>query len=129
MITWTRRFAGHLYSVRRHVARNAGRKNVQIMLLADEGKTQSQICKQLGCSRVTVRHWILVASSGEAHNSNASPLGRPKTVNDQYQERLKELVSRSPKEFGYPFRCWTAQWLSKHLASELSVLVLIGCGT
>jgi transposase len=99
------------------------RQRIQIMLLADEGKTQSQICKQLGCSRITVRHWILVASSGEAHNWNASPLGRPKTVNDQYQERLKELVSRSPKEFGYPFRCWTAQWLSKHLANELSVEV------
>ncbi|MBD3563227.1 helix-turn-helix domain-containing protein, partial [Planktothrix sp. FACHB-1355] len=49
--------------------------------------------------------------------------GRPKSVNEQYLERLKELVSQSPKEFGYPFRRWTAQWLSKHLAKELGIEV------
>ena len=99
------------------------RQRIQIMLLADEGKTQSQICQLLGCSRVTVRHWILVASSGEAHNWNASPLGRPKTVNDKYLERLQELMNQSPKEFGYSFRRWTAHWLSKHLAKEFGVEV------
>ena len=96
-------------------------QRVEIMLLADEGKTQGQICQLLGCSRVTVRHWILVAKSGEAHNWDACPLGRPKMVDDQYKERLKELVSLSPKDLGYSFRCWTAQWLSKHLATELGV--------
>lgn len=99
------------------------RQRIEIMLLADEGKTQSQISEMLGCSRVTVRHWVLVAKSGEAHNWEDFPLGRPKTVNDDYRERLKEIVSRSPKEFGYSFRHWTAQWLSKHLASELGVEV------
>lgn len=99
------------------------RQRIQIMLLADEGKTQSQICQILGCSRVTIRHWILVAKSGEAHNWNASPLGRPKTANDQYREHLKELISHNPKELGYPFRRWTSQWLSKHLAKELGVKV------
>lgn len=99
------------------------RQRIEIMLLADEGKTQSQICQLLNCSRITVRHWLLVAKSGEAHNWNASPLGRPKIVDDQYRERLKELVSQSPKDFGYPFRRWTAQWLSKHLAKELAVEV------
>ncbi|MEH1778061.1 MAG: helix-turn-helix domain-containing protein [Nostoc sp.] len=98
------------------------RQRIQIMLLADERKTQSQICKLLNCSRVTVRHWILVAKSGEVHNWNAFPLGRPKTVDDQYRERLKELISDSPKAFGYPFRRWTAQCLSKHLATGLAHL-------
>ncbi|MEH1945136.1 MAG: helix-turn-helix domain-containing protein [Nostoc sp.] len=99
------------------------RQRIQIMLLADEGKTQSQICQLLNCSRMTVRHWLLVAKSGEAHNWNAFPLGRPKTVDDQYRKRLKELVNHSPKAFDYPFRYWTAQWLSKHLAKELGVEV------
>ncbi|WP_138499847.1 helix-turn-helix domain-containing protein [Nostoc sp. PA-18-2419] len=99
------------------------RQRIQIMLLADEGKTQSQICQLLNCSRVTVRHWLLIAKSGEAHNWNSFPLGRPKIVSNQYQERLKELISHSPKDFGYPFRCWTAQWLSKHLAKELGIEV------
>ena len=48
-------------------------------------------------------------------------MGRPKTVNEQYCDRLKELVSHSPREYGYPFQRWTAQWLGKHLAKELGV--------
>ncbi|MEH2155234.1 helix-turn-helix domain-containing protein [Nostoc sp.] len=99
------------------------RQRIQIMLLADEGKTQSKICQLLNCSRMTVRHWLLVVKSGEAHNWNAFPIGRPKIVNDQYLDRLKELISHSPAYFGYSFRRWTAQWLSKHLAKELGVEV------
>lgn len=52
---------------------------------------------------------------------NEHPVGRPKTINDQYLERLKELVSNSPKHFGYPFERWTAQWLRKHLLQETGV--------
>jgi transposase len=50
-------------------------------------------------------------------------MGRPKTVNDEYLARLKELVNRSPREYDYPFQRWTAQWLSKHLAKELGIEV------
>ncbi len=97
------------------------RQRIEIMLLADEGKTQSQICKAIGCSPGTARHWILVAKSGQAHKWNNHPIGRPQEVNEQYLERLKELVSNSPKEFGYVFRRWTANWLSKHLAKEFDI--------
>ena len=97
------------------------RQRLQIMLLADEGKTQAEICKALGCSPHTARHWILMAQHGEAHNWQSNPIGRPKAVNDQYLERLQELVNNSPKEFGYPFQRWTAQWLSKHLAKEFGI--------
>ncbi len=48
-------------------------------------------------------------------------MGRPKTVNEQYLNRLKELVSHSPREYGYPFQRWTAQWLGKHLEKELGI--------
>jgi transposase len=50
-------------------------------------------------------------------------MGRPKTVNEQYLARLKELVSHSPREYSYPFQRWTAQWLGKHLAKELGIKV------
>jgi transposase len=52
-----------------------------------------------------------------------STVGRPKTVNDHYLTRLKELVSHSPKQFGYPFDRWTAQWLKKHLVKETGLEV------
>jgi transposase len=60
---------------------------------------------------------------GNAHHWNDRPMGRPKTVNEQYLARLKELVSHSPREYGYPFQRWTAQWLGKHLAKELGIKV------
>ncbi len=51
------------------------------------------------------------------------PVGRPKTITDQYLARLKELVSHSPKQFGYPFERWTAHWLRKHLLQETGVAI------
>ncbi|MBW4560380.1 MAG: helix-turn-helix domain-containing protein [Mojavia pulchra JT2-VF2] len=97
------------------------RRRIEIMLLADSGKSQTHICEILGCSQEMARYWIAVAQAGLAHKWNERPIGRPKTVNHQYLERLKELVSCSPREYGYGFSCWTAQWLSKHLAKEFGI--------
>jgi transposase len=99
------------------------RQRIEIMLLADDGQTQTQICRVLGCSPVTARHWILMAKSGHSHNWQEQPIGRPKTINAEYVNRLKELVSKSPKAFDYPFPRWTGQWLSKHLAQEFDIEV------
>ncbi|NJK70201.1 MAG: helix-turn-helix domain-containing protein [Microcoleus sp. SU_5_3] len=99
------------------------RLRIEIMLLADEGKTQTQICKALGCSQGMVRHWTLVARSGQAHNWQDIQIGRPKSLNDAHIERLKKLVSHNPKEFGYSFQRWTGKWLSKHLAKEFGIEV------
>ena len=99
------------------------RRRIEIMLLADTGLPQTQICKTLGCSPETARYWIVMAQTGQAHHWNDHPVGRPKTVNEQYLARLKELVSHSPREYGYSFQRWTAQWLGKHLAKELGIKV------
>lgn len=103
---------------------NKYRQRIQIMLLADEGQTQKEICQALGCSPHTARHWIMMAQHGEGHNWQSNPIGRPKAVNKEYLKRLQELVSNSPREFGYPFQRWTAQWLSKHLAKELGIVIV-----
>lgn len=50
-------------------------------------------------------------------------VGRPKTVTEPYLERLRELVSHDPRQFGYPFRRWTARWLNQHLSQEYGVSV------
>ncbi|MCF2147567.1 helix-turn-helix domain-containing protein [Desmonostoc muscorum LEGE 12446] len=97
------------------------RRRIEIMLLADQGKSPTQICKILGCSYHMARYWSGVAKAGLAHQWQEQQIGRPKSVNEQYIERLKELVSHSPREYGYPFQSWTAQWLSKHLASEIGI--------
>ncbi|MBI1241678.1 MAG: helix-turn-helix domain-containing protein [Nostoc sp. RI_552] len=99
------------------------RRRIEIMLLADVGKSQSQICEKLGCSQEMARYWIGLAEAGLAHKWSERPIGRPKIVNDQYLERLKELVSHSPRDYGYAFTYWTAQWLSKHLANEFNIQI------
>ena len=102
-------------------SRSEYRRRIKIMLLADEGQSQTQICKTLSCSQETARYWISIAKTGQIHLWNSSPIGRPKTVSDRYMTRLKELVSNSPREYDYAFHRWTAQWLSQHLAQELGI--------
>ncbi|MGE5658240.1 MAG: helix-turn-helix domain-containing protein [Actinomycetota bacterium] len=96
-------------------------RRLEIMLLADMGQSQTQICQLLGCSPHMARYWTAVAEAGLAHKWQERPIGRPKNVNEPYLERLKELVTHSPREYGYGFHNWTAQWLSKHLAREFSI--------
>ncbi|AFZ59455.1 helix-turn-helix domain-containing protein [Anabaena cylindrica FACHB-243] len=99
------------------------RQRIEIMLLADDGKTQTEICQILGCCAATVRHWMHIARMGMAHQWQDCPIGRPKVVNDQYLERLQELLNSSPRDHGYSFRRWTANWLQKHLAKEFGISV------
>ena len=103
--------------------RSEYRRRIEIMLLADRGHSQTQICATLNCSHETARYWTHIAQSGNAHKWKDLPIGRPKTVNEEYLCRLQDLVSKSPREFGYAFRRWTANWLSKHLAKELGIEV------
>lgn len=99
------------------------RRRIEIMLLADTGQSQTQICEALDCSPDMARYWISMAQTGNAHHWSDRPMGRPKTVKEQYLNRLKELVSNSPREYGYAFQRWTAQWLGKHLEKELGIKV------
>ncbi len=103
--------------------RSEYRRRIEIMLLADAGQSQTQICEALGCSQETARHWITMAQTGQAHHWSDRAMGRPKAVNEQYLARLQELASHSPREYGYAFERWTGQWLSKHLAKEFGIKV------
>lgn len=103
-------------------------QRISIMLLADEGQTQTQICQELGCCQSTARYWMDIAKSGQAHQWNQKKIGRPKAVSEEYVQRLRELVSKSPREvkipyrdFTYSTRQWTAKKLSEHLGAELGV--------
>lgn len=107
---------------------NKQHQRIQIMLLADEGKTQAQICQELGCCQATARHWIMMARTNQAHNWKFQPMGRPIKVNEQYLERLKQLVIQSPQSvnipntnYKYSFHRWTAKKLSQHLQAELGI--------
>jgi transposase len=97
------------------------RQRIEIMILADQGKSQVYICHKIGCCTATARHWIHMARSGMAHLWEESPRGRPRVVTDAYLERLGELLTHSPKDYKYPFSRWTADWLRKHLTQEFKI--------
>lgn len=98
-------------------------RRIEIMLLADMGYSQAEICTALGCSQEMARYWIAMAKAGQAHNWNDRPIGRPKTINAHHIARLQELINHSPRDYGYSFRSWTAEWLSKQLAKEFGIEV------
>ena len=99
------------------------RQRIEIMLRADGGETQTQICQALGCSAVTARYWIGMARTGNAHLWKQQSFGRPKQVNQTYLDRLRVLVQHCPKDYGYSFNRWTGNWLSQHLEKELGIKV------
>ncbi len=103
--------------------RSICRRRIEIMLLADIGKTQTQICKAVGCSQRTARYWILMLQTGQAHRWNDNVVGRPKVVSDKYVNRLKVLVRQSPRDYGYSNGRWTAQWLRTQLAKEFDIQI------
>lgn len=96
------------------------RRRLEIAIRTHLGQSQAEICSALGCSKDTARHWMTVAKT-EGLNSWYQPIGRPKRVDEEYKRRLRELVTSSPRKYGYAFKRWTAKWLSKHLAQELNV--------
>lgn len=98
-------------------------RRLEILVRTHLGQSQTEICSALNCSKDTARHWMTIANTEELSHWHEQPVGRPKRVDENYLQRLRELVTSSPKEHGYAFERWTALWLSKHLAKELGIEV------
>ncbi len=96
-------------------------RRLEITIRTHLGQSQAEICAAVGCSKDTARYWMAIAQTEKASSWQEHSVGRPKTVNDQYLNRLKELVTSNPKDYGYAFERWTARWLSQHLAEELGI--------
>jgi transposase len=99
------------------------RKRIEIMLYADEGKSQTEICQILKCSAATARTWIFKAQSGMAHQWQEHPRGRPAVIKEEHLERLRELVTIDPRELGECFDEWTGYSLSRRLEREFGIKV------
>lgn len=98
-------------------------RRLEITIRTYMGQSQTEICAAVGCSKDTARYWMAIAQTEKASSWQEHSVGRPKTVNEEYLQRLKELVTHSPKDYGYSFQRWTARWLSQHLAEELGIEV------
>jgi transposase len=99
------------------------RRRLEIVLRTNMGQSQSEICAAVKCSEDTARYWMLMAQTGKAYERLDLPIGRPKIVNEDYLDRLRELVTCTPEDYGYSFKRWTANWLAKHLNEEFGIEV------
>jgi transposase len=84
----------------------------QMLLASSRGEEVPQIATNLGCGQQTVRDAI--------HDFNARGLdaltpgsSRPKRTRDAFDEEsaesLREMLHRSPREFGYDTSLWTLE--------------------
>jgi transposase len=99
------------------------RLRLEIMLRADRGESQNEICAALGCAPGTARFWMKMMELGDIDAWVTVPIGRPQKVSPEYLARLRELVGQSPKNYGYNVERWTALDLRHQLIQESGIAV------
>jgi transposase len=96
-------------------------RRCQIVLASARGAHVPAIARALGCGEQTVRNAIHAFNqAGVAALTAGSP--RPRTVHAAFDEpaveRLRELLHRSPREFGHPTSLWTLEIAAEVCAAE-----------
>jgi transposase len=96
-------------------------RRCQMLLASARGEHASQIARQLGCSDQAVRNAIKAFNQrGLAALTKGS--SRPHTVQTAFDaagvEKLRDLLHRSPRDFGKPTSLWTLTLAAEVSAAE-----------
>ncbi len=92
------------------------RERILILLLLNDGKTQAQIAKFLGCSSNKVSYWCIQGDPDNLESLKDERMkGNHKKATDKYIEILLETIDKEPQELGYEFGRWTAKRLATYL--------------
>ena len=85
-------------------------RRCQVLLASAEGQAPRQIATALGCCVQTVRN-TLRAFHGQGLDCLRQRSSAPKTtravLDDSGRRRLRDLLHRSPRDFGKPTSIWT----------------------
>jgi transposase len=94
-------------------------RRCQILLASTEGRTAYQIARTFGCHDQTVRNVIRKFNESGLEQTLAKGSRRPHTIHAAFDperaEKLKEMLHRSPREFGKETSLWTLE-----MAAEVS---------
>lgn len=94
-------------------------RRCQVLLASARGENAYQIARSLGCGSQTARTAIKRFNEGGLQEALRRRSSRPKTIRAAFDgertERLREMLHRSPREFGKPTSLWTLA-----LAAEVS---------
>jgi transposase len=86
-------------------------RRCQILLSSAEGNNAYRIARELGCNDQTVRNALRKFNEEGLEEALRKGSSRPRTVHAAFDpepaERLKEVLHRSPREFGKPSSLWT----------------------
>lgn len=96
-------------------------RRCQILMASARGDTARQIADSLGCSDQWVRN-VLHAFNAEGLESLEPGSRRPHTIHVAFDadacEQLRELLHRSPREFGKPTSVWTLALVAEVCAEQ-----------
>jgi transposase len=98
------------------------RERILIILLQNDGRTQQEIAKFLGCSPRTVAYWCMHGDPDNLetlHNKREYEHYRKATP--EYIEILLNTVDQEPSELGYEFGRWTAERLATYLSERTGI--------
>lgn len=86
-------------------------RRCQILLTSEAGQNAYQIARNLGCNPQTARNAIHKFNEEGLSETLRRGSNRPHTVNRSFDEKgaqaLREMLHRSPREFGKDSSLWT----------------------
>jgi transposase len=98
------------------------RERILIIMLQNDGRTQQEISKFLGCSSRTVAYWCMHGDPDNLetlHNKREYEHYRKATP--EYIELLLKTVEQEPSDLGYGFGRWTAERLATYLTEKIGI--------
>jgi len=98
------------------------RERILILLLLNDGKTQSKIAEFFGFSVNKVSYWCLKGDPDNLESLIDERMkGNHKKATDNYIKLLLETIEIEPQELGYDFVRWTAQRLATYLEKSTEI--------
>lgn len=92
--------------------------------LLHEGQSPQAVAEIMAVSQPTVYDWHhRWQANGLEGLANRPKSGRPRKVDEQYVERLAEVIEQDSQELGYTFTIWTVSRLRLHLEAVTGKLL------
>ena len=99
-------------------------RRAQIVRQSAQGQRASQIAALWDLTGEAVRRTLKrFNAEGLSSLADKPRQGRPPKKTPRYVEALKEAVTTSPRDLGYPFTCWTLERLREHLARQTRIVL------
>jgi len=98
------------------------RERILILLLLNDGKTQQEIAKFIGCSKNKVSYWCAHGDPDKLESLKDERMrGNHQKATEKYLEILLETIEKEPEELGYEFGRWSAQRLATYLEERTGI--------